>query len=110
MTEAAELCTSRGGEESNPAGGGASSEYLIPRPRGVQVLPGLQPEDTAGYYSAQCCPLLAEGETSARPSQEPCPTLKQKVMILLARLFPLNSVCMESASSTSLENMFHSSW
>lgn len=37
-------------------------------------------------------------------------TLKQKVIILLARLFPLKSVCMESASSTSLENMFHSSW
>lgn len=37
-------------------------------------------------------------------------TLKQKVIILLARLFPLKRVCMESASSTSLENMFHSSW
>lgn len=37
------------------------------------------------------------------------PTLKQNVMILLARLFPRNKVCMESASSTSLENMFHSS-
>lgn len=37
-------------------------------------------------------------------------TLKQNVIILLARLFPLKSVCIESASSTSLENMFQSSW
>lgn len=37
-------------------------------------------------------------------------TLKQNVMILLARLLPRNSVCMESANSTSLENIFHRSW
>lgn len=37
-------------------------------------------------------------------------TLKQKVIILLAKLFPRKSVCMESASSTSFENMFQSSW
>lgn len=37
-------------------------------------------------------------------------TLKQKVIILLAKLLPRKRVCMESANSTSLENMFQSSW
>lgn len=37
-------------------------------------------------------------------------TLKQNVIILLARLLPRNNVCMESANSTSLENIFHRSW
>lgn len=37
-------------------------------------------------------------------------TLKQKVIILLAKLLPRKRVCIESANSTSLENMFQSSW